>query len=116
MSQATVAFKIIAAEEWAGIEAARAYQGSVVDHADGYIHLSTEAQFNETAAKHFAGRADLMSLTVDLTVLGETLVWEPSRDGQLFPHIYGLLPIEAVTARRLFSVDADGALHDGGEA
>lgn len=116
MSQPAVAFKIIAAEEWAGIQAAGAYEGSAVDHADGYIHLSTETQFAETAAKHYAGRSDLMSLTVDLNLLGETLVWEPSRGGQLFPHIYGPLPIEAVTARRLFSVDADGVLHDGGEA
>ena len=55
-----------------------------------------------------------MSLSVDLARLGETVVWEPSRGGQLFPHIYGDLPASAVTARRLFRVDADGLLHDDG--
>jgi uncharacterized protein (DUF952 family) len=109
------AYKIIAAAEWAGIAEVGTYGGSAVDLADGYIHLSTEAQFAETAGKHYAGRDDLMSLTVDLSVLGRTVVWEPSRGGQLFPHIYGPLLVEAVTGRRLFRVDADGVLHDEGE-
>jgi uncharacterized protein (DUF952 family) len=110
----TTAFKIIAADEWPGIVEAGAYGGSAVDLADGYIHLSTQAQFAETAGKHYAGRDGLMSLTVDLVVLGETVVWEPSRGGQLFPHIYGPLPVAAVTGRRVFRVDAEGVLHDGG--
>lgn len=112
----TLAYKIIAAQEWAGIAAAGTYGGSAVDLADGYIHLSTETQFAETAGKHYRGRDDLMSLSVDLSVLGETVVWEPSRGGQLFPHIYGDLPTSAVMARRLFRVDADGQLHNEGEA
>jgi uncharacterized protein (DUF952 family) len=112
----SIAFKIIAAEEWAGIVAAGAYGGSAVDLADGYIHLSTEDQFAETAGKHYRGRDGLMSLTVDLAALGETVVWEPSRGGQLFPHIYGPLPVAAVTARSLFRVDAEGEIHEEGAA
>ncbi|CAN5248435.1 DUF952 domain-containing protein [soil metagenome] len=115
MSEA-IAYKIIAAGEWAGIVEVGAYTGSAVDLADGYIHLSTEGQFAETAGKHYAGRDALMSLTVDLLTLGETVVWEPSRGGQLFPHIYGPLPVSAVTARRLFRVDVGGVVHDEGEA
>ena len=110
MSEA-VAYKIIAANEWAGIVADGAYSGSEVDHVDGYIHLSTQGQFAETAGKHYADRADLLRLTVDLAALGETVVWEPSRGGQLFPHIYGPLPISAVTGRRRFAVGADGVVH-----
>lgn len=116
MSDQTEAYKIIAADEWAGIAAAGAYGGSAVDLADGYIHLSTAGQFAETAGKHYVGRSGLMSLTVDLAALGETVVWEPSRGEQLFPHIYGPLPVSAVTARGLFRVDADGAIHDEGAA
>ena len=111
-----IAYKIIAADEWPAIAETGAYGGSDVDLADGYIHLSTEAQFAETASKHYVGREGLMSLTVDLSALGDMVVWEPSRGGQLFPHIYGDLPASAVTARRLFRVDDDGLLHDGGEA
>ena len=111
-----VAFTIIAAEEWAGIVATGAYGGSAVDLADGYIHLSTAAQFAETAGKYYAGRDGLMSLSVDLGLLGEAVVWEPARGGQMFPHIYGPLPVAAVTARSLFRVDADGVVHDEGAA
>jgi uncharacterized protein (DUF952 family) len=116
MRHPTVAYKIIAAEEWGDIAASGAYGGSAVDLADGYIHLSTETQFAETASKHYAGREGLMSLTVDLSALGETVVWEPSRGGQLFPHIYGDLPASAIKARRRFRVDAGGRMHDEGEA
>ena len=112
----SVAFKIIAAEEWAEIVASGAYGGSAVDLADGYIHLSTADQFTETAGKYYAGRDGLMSLSVDLAPLGETVVWEPARGGQMFPHIYGPLPVAAVTARRLFRVDADGRVHEEGAA
>ncbi len=111
-----LAFKIVDAAEWAAAEAVGSYAGSAVDHADGYIHLSTEAQLAETAAKHYAGRTGLLLLTVDLAVLGETVVWEPSRGGALFPHIYGPLPVTAVSARRAFAVTADGAMAFGDEA
>jgi uncharacterized protein (DUF952 family) len=104
------AFKIVDAAEWATAEAAGSYGGSAVDLADGYIHLSAEDQLAGTVSKHYAGRQNLLLLTVDLIVLGETLVWEPSRGGALFPHIYGPLPVAAVTASKAFSVTADGGM------
>jgi len=107
-----VAFKIIAADEWPRFADTAIYAGSDVDLADGYIHLSTPDQFAETAGKHYAGRDDLLCLTVDLVELGDTVIWEPSRGGQMFPHIYGPLPLAAVTGRRRFRVDAAGVVHD----
>lgn len=104
------AFKIIDADEWAAAETAGAYDGSAVDLADGYIHLSSAAQLAETVRKHYAGRRNLLLLTVDLTALGAALVWEPSRGGALFPHIYGSLPVSAVTAANAFSVGPDGQM------
>jgi len=104
------AFKIVDAAEWTVAVAAGRYGGSAVDLADGYIHLSAQDQLAGTVSKHYAGRQSLLLLTVDLTVLGETIVWEPSRDGALFPHIYGPLPVAAVTAKRAFSVSADGEM------
>lgn len=116
IDQPPIAFKIVDAAEWAGAEAAGAYAGSAVDRADGYIHLSTEPQLAGTVTKHYAGRSGLLLLTVDLARLGETVVWEPSRGGGLFPHLYGPLPVAAVTARRAFEVTADGAMAFGDRA
>ena len=92
----TVAYKIIDAAEWREAVAEGVYAGSAFDLADGYIHLSTADQLAETARKHYAGRENLVLLTVDLTTLDHTIVWEASRGGALFPHIYGLLPVTAV--------------------
>ena len=111
-----IAFKIVSSEDWTAFQAAGRYQGSAVDLADGYIHMSTAAQAAETARKHYAGRDGLMLLTVDLAALGEALVWETSRGGDLFPHHYADLPLDAVTASQPFAVAADGTLRFEGEA
>lgn len=107
----SVAFKIIDAAEWAAARDVGAYAGSAVDRADGFIHLSAADQLAETAAKHYAGREALRLLEVDLAALGETLVWEPSRGGALFPHIHGPLPVAAVLSDRAMAVSADGRIH-----
>lgn len=112
---AAIAFKIIAAEEWTAARIAGAYDGSAVDRADGYIHLSTSEQLAETARRHYAGRDDLRLLEVDLALLGETVVWEASRGGALFPHIYGPLPTTAVVSERAMTVSSTGEMTLGAE-
>lgn len=66
-----------------------------IDRSDGFVHLSAAHQVRETAAKHFAGRTDLVLLGLDPTKL-DALKWEPSRGGALFPHVYGDIPLSAV--------------------
>jgi beta-hydroxylase len=105
-----VAFKILSRADWRAALAEGRYDGSAVDLTDGYIHLSAADQLEATAAKHYAGQADLMLVEVDLTALGEGLIWEPSRGGALFPHIYGALPIAATRDARGLSVTADGRM------
>lgn len=106
----TTAFKILSRADWRATLAEGAYVGSPVDHADGYIHLSAADQLAVTAAKHYAGQADLILVEVDLAALGEALAWEPSRGGALFPHIYGPLPVAATRRARALSVTADGEM------
>jgi beta-hydroxylase len=105
-----VAFKILSRADWRAALAEGRYDGSAADRADGYIHLSAADQLEATAAKHYAGQADLMLVEVDLTALGDALIWEPSRGGALFPHIYGPLPIAATRAARALSVTAGGRM------
>jgi uncharacterized protein (DUF952 family) len=96
------AYKILTADQWARFEAAGEFTGAPVDLADGYIHMSTAEQLDETLAKHFAGQFDLVIATIDLAQLGDALKWEISRGGSLFPHFYGALPMASVikTERR----------------
>lgn len=91
------AYKILTAEQWALFQADGVFLGAPVDLADGYIHLSTSDQVQGTLDKHFGGASGLVIAEVDLAALGDTVKWEVSRGGALFPHIYAPLPISAVT-------------------
>ncbi len=105
----TFIYKIVPRRLWD--EAAEAFTGAPVDLADGFIHFSTAAQLADTAAKHFAGQADLLLVTVDAARLGTALRWEASRGGALFPHLYAPLPLDGVASVRPLPQRADGS-HD----
>lgn len=111
-----LAFKIVPAGDWAGIQTTGGYDGSAVDLRDGYIHLSAADQLAETAAKHYAGRDGLVLLVVDLAPYDDAIVWEPSRGGALFPHLYGRLSAASVIRARPFAVTADGQIIFGDAA
>jgi beta-hydroxylase len=99
------AYKILTAGQWAAWQAAGRFTGAPIDIEDGYIHLSAADQVGETAEKYFAGLRELVLVEVDLTMLGEDVRWEPSRGGQLFPHVYGEIPLDAVTKASPIDVD-----------
>jgi len=102
-------YKVLSRELWSAAEAAGQFEGAGIDLADGYIHFSTEEQVVETVEKHFAGQTDLVLVAVDADALsGETLKWEPSRGGALFPHLYEPLPVSAVSRVEDLPLGADG--------
>jgi len=101
-------YKICPEPLWRAAEAAGRFDGAPVDMADGFIHFSTPAQLRETAARHFSGQADLLLIAVDPAVLGSELRYEPSRGGDLFPHLYGPLPLAAVRWTAGLPLDAAG--------
>lgn len=94
------AYKILTAGQWAGWQAAGIFEGAPVDVEDGFIHLSAADQVAETHARHFAGLHELVLVEVELDLLGATVRWEASRGGQLFPHVFGDIPLDAVTDAR----------------
>ena len=103
-----VVFKLVDRAEWEAAAASGAFDGSAVDRRDGFIHLSTAAQVRETAARHFAGQADLLLVAIDAASLGDALRWEPSRGGALFPHLYAPLATASVRWVARIGVDAGG--------
>ncbi|MFN3619744.1 DUF952 domain-containing protein [Sphingorhabdus sp.] len=90
------AFKILTAPQWAQFQADGVFSGAPVDLADGYIHLSTADQVQGTLAKHFQGQDGLVIAEVDLLGLQDSVRWEESRGGALFPHVYADLPLSAI--------------------
>lgn len=107
MAVATI-FKIVNAHEWALAEAEGRFIGSPVDIDDGFIHFSTAAQVAETARRHFAGRKNLLLVAIHVAPLGEALKWEPSRGGDLFPHLYDTLDLSAVAEIWPLPLDDEG--------
>lgn len=89
-------YKLLTEEDWRAAELA-GHTASAVDLADGYVHLSTRAQLGGTFEKHFAGKGRLRLLRFDSAAL-PPLRWEPSRGGDLFPHLYAPLEIARAEA------------------
>lgn len=99
-------YKIFRTPEWDALQADGATSGAPVDLADGFIHFSTAAQAEETALKHFADVDGLWLIAVDADGLGEHLRWEPSRGGDMFPHLYRpMLATDVAWAKPLPRVD-----------
>ncbi len=108
MSKASTLYKISPAAAWAEAEASGRFTGAPVDLADGYIHLSDASQVVETAARHFARQDGLLLVAVEASALGTALLWEPSRGGALFPHLYEPLPMSAVRWVKPLPLGTDG--------
>lgn len=104
----SVIYHVCLAADWRQAESAGSYTGSPDDRRDGFIHFSTRGQVRTSTAIHRAAQDGLVLLTVDAAALGQAVKWEPSRGGQLFPHLYGPLPVSAVTEAVAIPLGADG--------
>jgi uncharacterized protein (DUF952 family) len=107
-------FKIFRRPEWNVLVAEGETRGAPVDLTDGYIHFSTAAQVAETAARHFATESDLVLVAVESERLGTDLRWEPSRGGQLFPHLYRALRKADVVWDKSLPLGASGHIFPEG--
>jgi uncharacterized protein (DUF952 family) len=103
-----VIYKICSALLWQEAKKAGSFAGAPIDIQDGYLHFSTAEQVRETAARHFAGQSNLLLIAIDADSLGEALRYEPSRGGDLFPHLYAHLPLSAVRWVKPLPLGVDG--------
>lgn len=104
-----IVYKLLTLSEWQAATETLVFEGSGIDHTDGYIHLSSADQVGETLARHFAFVLQpLVLLAVDLARVTGEVRWEASRHGHLFPHVYGTIPVAAVVAAEVLRQDRDG--------
>lgn len=108
-------YKILADAAYEAAKTEGRFMGTSDDLRDGFIHLSAAHQVAGTLAKHYPGQDDLLLLAVDPEKLGPELKWEESRGGDLFPHLYGPLPLEAIVSAEPLLLDDDNShiLPDG---
>ena len=62
----------------------------------GFIHCSWQEQVAKTFERFYADAGDVLLLEIDPTRLSAPLRADAIPTGELFPHLYGPLPIEAV--------------------
>ena len=100
-------FHITTQAAWAAASSVGSYHAESLA-SEGFIHLSTAAQWRASAARHFRGQRDLVLLRLAPDRLLARVEMEPAH-GELFPHLYGAIALAAVVEVTSFSVD------DGGE-
>ena len=108
MTVPAVIYHLARRADWAAGRAAGEYRAPSLD-AEGFIHASgDEAQLLRVAARLFAGRADLLALEVATARLdgGAPVVPEAAGSGEIYPHIYGPINLDAVISARALLPDA----------
>ena len=99
-------YKVCDSGLWEDAKQAGKFIGAEIDLQDGYIHFSTASQLRDTLSRHFAGRDGLVLLKIEISQLD--IIWEPARNGDLFPHLYDNLPLRSVVAEHHLSLSTDG--------
>ena len=88
-------FHIAERRSWEEQKASGRYRHPSLD-SEGFIHCSDEGQVARTLARFFPGRTDLVLLEIDPERLTSELHYEEGEPGELFPHLYGPLNVDAV--------------------
>ncbi|TPG37426.1 DUF952 domain-containing protein [Mycolicibacterium hodleri] len=80
--------------------------------SEGFVHLSSPQQVHLPANRLFAGREDMVLLRLDPALLGAPVRWESGvqsdPEAMTFPHLYGPVPVSAVTSVTPYRPDAGG--------
>ena len=104
----SLVYKVSTKEEWGHAIVNKFYMGSDIDIKDGFIHLSTKKQLNETVSKHFSGKNNLIIICFSSRKIRDKLKWEVSRNGELFPHYYGNLETKFAEKVYYLHLTSDG--------
>ena len=77
--------------------------------AEGFIHCAAdEPQTLRVAQRLYPNQAGLIVLDLDTARLKAEIKHEPSRTGEIYPHIYGPINLDAVTRIRPLTLNAAG--------
>lgn len=109
-------YKIVLADDWERAVSAGQFLGAGIDLTDGFIHLSTRNQVQETLDRYFQGQRGLLLITLCIDRLEADLRWEnaishgetPSDREGLFPHLYGIVTMDMVANVAPIQQDASG--------
>lgn len=97
-------------ERWKAAQEAGTYRTESLED-EGFIHASTLGQVCTVAERVYPGRQDLVLLRIDPARLTAELRYEGKPGGELYPHLYGPLNLDAVLEAVPFGPGPDGRFH-----
>jgi len=102
-------YRIAEAADWAAARQGGSFASPDLA-AEGFIHFSERHQVQGVADRYYAGKTGLVLLAVEESKLGGSPLKRENTSGgtELFPHVYGRVPIDAVTGHAPFERDALG--------
>ena len=103
-----VSYRIAETRDWEASQASGSFASADLT-AEGFIHCCTAQQIAAVANRYYQGREALLLLEIDETRVHMPIKWEDlTNAGQSYPHVYGNIPLAAVTRRLEFKPGADG--------
>ena len=101
-------YRIAEMRDWEAAQTS-GYFASADLTAEGFIHCCTAQQLTAVANRYYQGQEALLLLEIDETQVHAPITWEDlTNAGQLFPHVYGHIPLAAVTRCLALKPGIDG--------
>lgn len=75
---------------------------------EGFIHCSKVSQLIKVSQRFFYNQTGLVILVIDSNKVKPDIRYEAAEEGELFPHIYGALNLDAVAQVVDFEPGVDG--------
>jgi len=109
-------YHITSLREWQEAQQRGEYRAESLE-TEGFIHCSTNTQILPVVEKYYRGQGGLLLLMIDPSLLSSDLKWEPPSggapppgvpDGDLFPHIYGPINMDAIVKTFDLEANLDG--------
>ena len=105
----SVVYHITSAAEWNEAQATGEYE-PLGFARDRFIHCSYSHQLLTVAQRFYRGQSGLVILVIESSKINSSLIEENLEGGtELYPHLYGVLPINAVRKTIAFPNNADGS-------
>lgn len=102
-------YHITSAIEWHQAQTVGTYQPAGFAQ-EKFIHLSYSHQLLTVAHRFYTGQKGLVILVIDSSKIKDGLIEENLEGGtELYPHFYGVLPVDAVLDAIAFNCNADGS-------
>jgi uncharacterized protein (DUF952 family) len=95
--------KILTVKQWEDFQREGIFSGSPLDQQDGFIHASTQDQYQRTIDKFFKDIRPIILVEIDPKLLqADTLKVEANKPGgDKYPHIYGDIPLAAIITHKV---------------